>query len=150
MPYSVPEMNRLQHRKLTRQEHDSNTNATRGLVHSSPTEPSGRASGRGTSGRGTSGRGRSGRLSPPADSPSSCCSTSTSEVFPAASASRRVGAGRWARFLRRHKPQKLQPTEGMSRQSSWSWGRLRELCPWGRRHRLWPWGMLAHLLALLR
>jgi hypothetical protein len=134
-------MNRLQQRKLTRQETNSNPNTTQGLVHSSPTEPSGRASrrgtsgrgasgrgtsgrgtsgrgtsgrgtsGRGTSGRGTSGRGTSGRgtfgrgtcgrgtsvrgtsgrLSPPADSPSSYCSTSTSEEFLAASAARRVG-----------------------------------------------------------
>jgi len=33
----------------------------------------------------------------------------------------------WARFLRRHKPQKLQPTERMSLRSSWSWVRLRGL-----------------------
>jgi len=81
--------------------------AKRNLVHSSPTELSGRASGRGTSGRGTLGRGTlgretsrsgtsrrepSGRPLPPADSPSSCCSTSTSKLSPAASASRRVGA----------------------------------------------------------
>jgi len=94
-------MNRLLQTKLTRQQPDSNPNATRGLVDSSPTEPSGHASGRvtsrkgtsgggtsgrGTTGRGTSRRGTSGRLSPPAYWPSSCCSTSTSEVFPAASA----------------------------------------------------------------
>jgi hypothetical protein len=132
VPSSVPEMNSLEQRKLRRQEQDCNPEAKRGLVHSSPTNQSGRASGRGTlgrgtsrrgtsgkgtfgrgtSGRGTSGRGKSGRgksgrgtsgrgtswrgisgrLSPAPDSPSSYCSTSPSEVFPAASASRRVGA----------------------------------------------------------
>jgi len=56
----------------------------------------------------------------------------------------------WARFLRCHKPQKLQPTEGISLWSSWSWARLRGLWALGRCRRLWPWGMLAHLLALLR
>jgi hypothetical protein len=55
--------------KLTGQEPDSNPNTTRGLVHSSPTEPSACGSwrgisGRGTSGRGTSGRGTSGRGTP--------------------------------------------------------------------------------------
>jgi len=115
-------MNRLQQRELQRQVPDFHPNATRGLVHSLPTEPSRHASGwgssvKGTSGRGTSGRGISGRgasgrgtprrgtcsrgtpgrgtmgrLLPPANSPSSCYSTSTSEVFPAASASGRVGA----------------------------------------------------------
>jgi len=99
-------MNRLQQRILAAQEPDSNPNATRGLVYSSPAKPSTRASGRGTSGRGTTSRetsrrersgkrtsaiGTLGRLLPPADSPSSCCSISTSEVFPAAPTSRRVG-----------------------------------------------------------
>ena len=118
VPYSVSALSRLPQTKLTRQEPDSNPNASRGLIYCSPTEPSRRASGRGTSGRGTSGRGTSGRgisgrgisgrrtsargtsgrgtsgmgtsgrLSPPPDSPSSYCSTSTSEVFLAASASR--------------------------------------------------------------
>ena len=87
----------------------------RRLVQSLPTEPSGHSSERVTSGRGTCGRGTLGRgslakgtsgggtsgrgtlvrLSPPADSSSSCCSTSTSDEFPAASAFRCVGfAGR--------------------------------------------------------
>jgi hypothetical protein len=116
MPYSVPEMNRLQQRKLRRQEPDSNPNAR--LLCKARTgsllsyqafrarfrkETSGRgtlgrgALGRGTLrkwtlGKGTSRRGPLGSPSSPADSRSSCCSTSTSEVFPAASASRRVGA----------------------------------------------------------
>jgi len=34
-----------------------------------------------------------------------------------------------ARFLQRHIPQMLQPTEGMSLRSSWSWGRLQGLWP---------------------
>ena len=115
-------MNGLKQRELQRQVPDSHPNATRGLVHSLPTPPSGRASGRrssvkgtsrrGTSGRGISGRGASGRgtsgrgtcsrgtprrgtmgrLLPPANLPSSCYSTSTSEVFPAAPASGRVDA----------------------------------------------------------
>jgi hypothetical protein len=57
---------------------------------------------------------------------------------------------RRARFLGRHKPQILQPTDGISLRSSSSWARLRCLWPWGRRRRFWPWGMLAHPLALLR
>jgi hypothetical protein len=57
---------------------------------------------------------------------------------------------RWARFLRRHKLQILQRTEGVSLRSSWMWGRLQGVLPWGRRWRLWPWGMLTHLLALFR
>ena len=76
--------------------------ATRGLVYSSATEQSGCASGRGTPAIGTSGGGTSGKwtsgsgtlgwLAPPANSPSSCCWTSISEMFPAAPASHRVGA----------------------------------------------------------
>jgi len=104
-------MNRLQQRKLTRQERDSNPNACllgnartgslladRGIrVCLRERDIRERESGRGTSGRGTSGRetsarGPSARPSSPADLPRSCCSTSTSEGFPAASASRRVGA----------------------------------------------------------
>jgi len=54
------------------------------------------------------------------------------------------------RFLRHHKSQMFQPTEGMSLWSSWSWATLRGLCLWGRRRRLRTWGMLAHLLALVR
>jgi len=109
VPWLVPEMNRLQQKKLTRQEPDPTPNATTiassatlGLIHSSPTEPSGRASEKQTLGRGiqgsgtlvsgTSWSGTLGRLSPPADSPSSCWSILTSEVFPGASASIRVCA----------------------------------------------------------
>jgi hypothetical protein len=102
-------MNRLLQMKPTRQE-------LRGVVHSSPTEPSGLASGRETSGRGrlgrgtlvrwTSGRGTLGRgtlerqtsgrrttarLMTGTTSPSCCCSTLTSEMFPAVTVSRRVG-----------------------------------------------------------
>jgi len=66
--------------------------AMRGLGSSSHTEISGCASERRTLGRGTSGSGTLGRLSPPADSLSSCWSTLTSKVFPAPSASHRVGA----------------------------------------------------------
>jgi len=95
-------MNRLQQRKLQRREPDPNPNAMRGQVICSPTEPSGRSScrgtsgratlGRGTLGRGTSGRRTSGILSPPAHFPSSCCSTSTSDMFPPDSGSCRVRA----------------------------------------------------------
>jgi hypothetical protein len=53
-----------------------------------------------------------------------------------------------ARFFRGHKPQMLQPTEGMRLQSLWSWARLRGLWQWGWCRRLWLW--LAYLLALLR
>jgi len=74
-----------------------NFSASPWLVHSSPTETSGCASGRWTSGRGRSGRGRSGRgtlarRSQPADSQSSYWCTSTSGVFLAASPSPRVDA----------------------------------------------------------
>ena len=126
------EINGLERRKWATQEPDSNPNATtiassstRGLVHRSPTEPSGRASGRGTLERGTLGkgtlgrgtlergtlgkgtlgrgtlgretseRGILGRLSLPDDLLSSCWSTYTSKVFPAAPASGSVStAGR--------------------------------------------------------
>jgi len=74
--------------KQTRQEADAHQNlttiassATQGQVHSSQSKPSGRATEQDTSGR----------LSPPAGSLSSCCSTSTSKVFPGSSASHRVG-----------------------------------------------------------
>ena len=60
------------------------------------------------------------------------------------------GWRRWARFLRRQRPQQLQPTEQKNHRSAWSWVSLRGLGPWGRRRRLWLWCMLTHLLALLR
>jgi len=108
-------MNRLSQDTLTWQELSLTGTHTfspwRGLVNSSPKEPSGCSSvggtsgrgilkrgtsGRGTSWRGTWGtgtslRGRSGRLFPATDSLSSCWSTLISEVFPASSASRWVG-----------------------------------------------------------
>jgi len=56
----------------------------------------------------------------------------------------------WGRFLHHHKPQKLQPTEGMSLRSSCVWARLRGLWLCGRQLRLWQWGMLAYLLGLPR
>jgi len=56
----------------------------------------------------------------------------------------------WARFLRLHSPQKLQPTEGISLRSLLSWWRLWGLWLWDRSQRLWPWGMVAHLTDLLR
>jgi len=85
-----------------------------------------------------------GRLSPPANSPSSCCSTLTSEVFPAASASCRVSAAaRGFGGITSPKNSSLlrvwvSGVQGRGRGSGVS----------GRR--LWPWGMLPHLLALLR
>jgi len=93
----MPEINRSEHSKQTRQEPETHLKATtitslatRGLVHSPPTGPSGDASGKGLSGRRTSGS-----LSPPADSPNSCWSASTSTVFPAAWASSSVGTTGW-------------------------------------------------------
>jgi hypothetical protein len=56
----------------------------------------------------------------------------------------------WARFLRHHKPQKLQPKEDMSLRISWLWARLQGLWAWGRHRRFSVWGMLANLLVLLR
>jgi len=103
----MPEIHRLEQSKRTRRERDPNriaiiiaTFAKRGLVHSSPTELSWHASergifGRGTLGRGSSGTGILGTLCAPAYSWSSYPSTSTFEVFPAASPSRRVGTARW-------------------------------------------------------
>jgi len=92
----MPDMTRFDQRKWTRHKPNPNPNATtitssatRGPVHSLPTELS-----RSASQRGTSGRGMSGTLSPPTNLLSCCWSTSTSEVFPAASASRRLGTAR--------------------------------------------------------
>jgi len=92
---------RLEQSKWSSQEPDPNTNATtiaspatRGLIHSLPTEPSGHALRSETSGWGTSGRGTLQRMSPPADSPISCWSTSTSQVFPAATACHRICTAR--------------------------------------------------------
>jgi len=120
-------MNRFQQRNLRRQEPDPNTNATtiasgiRGLVHSSPTTTSERPSatgtlgsgelGGGTSGRETSGTGTSASLSPHADSLSSCRSLLTSAVFPAASASRIVGAT-WRGVCGLTIPKNLYPLTG--------------------------------------
>jgi len=145
----MPQRNRLEQRKRTWQEPDPNLNpatiaasAMPGLVRSSPTEPSGCASQKGTLGRGISGR-----LSPPADSLSSFLSTSACEVFTASSSSRRVGTSGQGFYAVRSP--KLQPTEGMSLRSSWLWARLQGIWPCGRRMRLWLWGMLANHLALL-
>jgi len=90
----MPEINRLEQRKWTRQEPDPNPNpnptpnassAMRVLVYSLRTEPSG-----GASGSGPKWRGSSGRLLPHADLTNSHRSTSTSEMFLSASVSRRV------------------------------------------------------------
>jgi len=140
----MPDINKLEQWKQTRQKPDPNPNtrtivssATRRQVHSSPTKPS----------RRTSGRGTSGSLSQPTNAPSSCWLTSRSEVYLSASASHRVGTtGRG--FCGVETPRNSRPPSGSvygvrgHEQGSSVCGRGAGIGGCGRRVNLcisWPW-----------